>query len=141
MNSAINCFIKSLRLATQTDHDDDQAAVKQADSVYSRLRMSDIRLSVGHLDDAYTGYYEISKLDSNNVPALLGLTKTKLQLARNNYSSNLVKSGHAHLMEALKYSLRAIKLCPHLCITWKLASDCCLIQLPPLLHRHVFMCS
>lgn len=125
LNPAINCFMKSLRLAVESTM---QTEATEADGVYSRLRMSDIRLSVGHLEEAFDGYLEIIKQHPDSVPALIGLTKTKLQLARNSYSSNLIKSGQQHLMQALTFILRAIKLCPQLCLSWKLASDCCLIQ-------------
>ena len=90
--------------------------------------MSDIRLSVGHLDEAVLGYANIIANDKSNVAALVGPSKAKLQLARNSFSSGLVNSGHIYCMEALKFALIAIKLSPQLCLTWKLASDCCLIQ-------------
>lgn len=129
LNPAINCFIKSLKLtedkSTRGSIDEKR---RQADCIYSRLRMSDIRLSVGHRDEAADGYIDIIASDPDNVAALIGLSKTELQLSRNSFSSGLVKLGHLHCMNALRYSLRSIKLSPHLCLTWKLASDCCLIQ-------------
>lgn len=135
LNPAINCFIRSLKLV-----EDDQSGSAQidwqtstrkrqlTDCTYSRLRMSDIRLSVGHLDEAAAGYADILDADPDNVAALVGLSKTKLQLARNSFSTGLARTGHIHCTQAIRYSLRAIKLSPHLCLTWKLASDCCLIQ-------------
>lgn len=129
LNPAINSFIKSLKLAEdnliRVDVDEKR---RQADCVYSRLRMSDIRLSVGHREEAALGYTDIIASDPDNVAALIGLSKAELQLARNSFSSGLVKLGHLHCMNALKYALRSIKLRPHLCLTWKLASDCCIIQ-------------
>lgn len=129
LNPAINCFMKSLRLVDEMrGQTEEHEKTRTADIIYSRLRMSDIRLSVGHLDEALKGYLEIIAQEPSNLAALIGLTKTELQLARNSFSSNLVNSGHLHIIRALKYSLRTIKLCSHLSLTWKLASDCCLIQ-------------
>lgn len=129
LNPAINCFIKSLELAEDNPiQDNDDEKRRRADCIYSKLRMSDIRLSVGHRDEAATGYADIIASDPDNVAALIGLSKTELQLARNSFSTGLVKLGHKHCMTALKYALKSIKLSPHLCLTWKLASDCCLIQ-------------
>lgn len=130
LNPAINCFMKSLKLIEdegEMDNEDDRRR-READCTYSKLRMSDIRLSVGHFDEAASSYTDILTKEPDNVAALIGLAKTELQVARNGFSAGLVKSGHNHCMQALRHSLRAIKLCPHLCLTWKLASDCCLIQ-------------
>lgn len=133
LNPAINCFMKSLERAeqhlTKSEANDQERKRVQSDSTYSKIRMSDIRLSVLHLDEAMQGYSDIIECDPKNVAALTGLSRTKLQLARNCFSNGLVKSGHEHCMEALKYALRATCLSPHLCFTWKLASDCCLIQI------------
>lgn len=90
--------------------------------------MSDIRLSVSHLDKASLGYSDIVASDPDNVAALVGLSKAELLRARNNFSSGLVKAGHSHCMNALSFALRATKLSPYLCLTWKLAADCCLTQ-------------
>uniref|UniRef100_A0A6G1S8X1 Tetratricopeptide repeat protein 37 n=1 Tax=Aceria tosichella TaxID=561515 RepID=A0A6G1S8X1_9ACAR len=135
LNPSINCFMKSLTLAenylanidTSADDCTERTRVR-ADSTYSRLRMSDIRLSVQHLDEAMNGYSDIIGIDPENVAALVGMSRAELLMARKSFHSGLVKSGHAHCMNALKYALRSIKLSPHLCFTWKLASDCCLIQ-------------
>lgn len=129
LNPAINCFIKSLKLAeSSANHDEIDEKRRHADCIYSRLRMSDIRLSVGHWDEAAAGYRDIIVIDPDNVAALVGLSKTELQIAKNSFSSGLVRLGHSHCMTALRYALKAIKLSPHLCLTWKLASDCCLVQ-------------
>jgi len=130
LNPAINCFKKSLDLVAGEDPflDEAERARRRADSTYSKLRMSDIRLSVGHLDEAASSYNDIILTEPNDVAALIGLSKTKLQLARNGFSAGLVKTGLSHCMESLGFAVRAIKLCPYLCLTWKLASDCCLIQ-------------
>lgn len=132
LNPAINCLRKSLDRAeqqlTKPDIDDDERTRVQADCTYSKLRMSDIRLSVLHLDEAIQGYSDIIHGDANNVAALLGLAKARLQLARSCFSNGLVKSGHEHCMASLQFALRSTCLSPHLCYTWKLASDCCLIQ-------------
>lgn len=130
LNPAINCFMRSLKLV-ETDpakYDETEEKRRRADCIYSRLRMSDIRHSVGHLEEAANGYGDIISVDPENVGALIGLSKTELQLARNSFSAGLVKVGHLRCMRALKFSLKSIKLRPHLCLTWKLASDCCLIQ-------------
>lgn len=130
LNPAINCFMRSLKLV-ESDHilyDENEEKRRRADCIYSRLRMSDIRQSVGHLEEAAIGYGNIISSDPDNVGALVGLSKTELQMARNSFSAGLVKMGHLHCMQALKFSLKAIKLRPHLCLTWKSASDCCLIQ-------------
>lgn len=129
LNPAINCFLRSLKLAEdEARKPNDDATRRKADCVYSRIRMSDIRLSVGHLSDAITGYQDILERDAKNVAALVGLAKANLRQARNHFSAGLIKSGHHNCMEALRSSLRAIKISPHLCLTWKLASDCCLVQ-------------
>jgi tetratricopeptide (TPR) repeat protein len=135
LNPSINCFMKSLSLAddylTKVDPKaDDRNERKRvlADSTYSRLRMSDIRLSVQHLDEAMHGYSNIIDSDPNNVAALVGMSKAELFTAKKCFHSGLVKSGHSHCMNALKYALRSVKCSPQLCHTWKLASDCCLIQ-------------
>lgn len=130
LNPAINCFIRSLKLLEEDGivQKEDGKKRREADCTYSLLRMSDIRLSVGHLDEAAVGYRDIISREPDNVAALIGLSKTELQMARNNFSSGLVKLGHSHCMNALSFALRAVKLCPHLCLTWKLAADCCLIQ-------------
>jgi len=129
LNPSINCFMKSLDLAEKRAISNDDERIRiSADNTYSRLRMSDIRLSVAHLDEAIAGYSEIIANDPDNVAALIGLAKAKLQVARNCFSSTLVKTGHTYCMEALKYALLATKLKPNLALTWKLASDCCLIQ-------------
>lgn len=125
LNPSINCFMKSLALA-----ENEQTGEKrvQADCTYSQLRMSDIRLSVTHLDEASAGYSGIISSDPKNVAALIGLSKVELMKSRHSFSSGLVISGHSHCMTALKYALEATKLSPNLCLTWKLASDCCITQ-------------
>lgn len=130
LNPAINCFVKSLKLVDDGNNSIDTNKKKRefADCIYSRVRMSDIRLSVGHLDEALKGYSEIIESDSDNLAAVVGLARTHLQIAQKSFSTGLVKSGHSQCIEALKNSLKAIKLCPHLCLTWKLASDCCIMQ-------------
>lgn len=130
LNPAINCFRRSLSLAEQSldDLSNDEKAERISNRTYSMMRMSDIRLSVGHLDEALSGYSDIIEKEPSNTPALIGFARTNLQLARNNFSAGLVKLGHSHCMTALESSLKAIKLCPNLCLTWKLAADCCLIQ-------------
>lgn len=137
LNPSINCFMKSLTLADTYLSKVDEANADvggtertrvRADSTYSRLRMSDIRLSVQHLDEAMSGYSNIIETDPKNVAALVGMSRAELLMARKCFHNGLVKSGHSHCMNALKYALGAVKLSPHLCFTWKLASDCCLIQ-------------
>lgn len=127
LNPAINCFMKSLSLADSNPIEQDADRLL-ADCTHSRLRMSDIRLSVGHFEDASIGYNDIIKSQPDNVAALIGLAKTELQLARRSFSSGLVRTGHEHCKHALTLSLRSVKLSPNLCLTWKLASDCCLLQ-------------
>lgn len=132
LNPSINCFMKSLSLAEELlrgQKDDWQEGKQiQTNCIHSRLRMSDIRLSVMHLDEAMMGYKDIIANDPENAAALIGLSRAELQIARNYFSSGLVQSGHMSCVNALSYALRAAKLSPHLCLTWKLASDCCLIQ-------------
>lgn len=130
LNPAINCFMRSLSLAEQTlcGLDEEERGRCVSNCTYSMMRMSDIRLSVGHLDEALTGYSDIIKKEPGNAAAIVGFAKTNLQLARNSFSAGLVKLGHSQCMTALESALKAIKLCPHLCLTWKLAADCCLIQ-------------
>lgn len=129
LNPAINCFIKSLKLAENDDlNDENEIKIREDDNIHSRLRMSDIRLLVGHLDEAAAGYSEIISRDPNNVDALIGLSKTELQISRDDFSFGLVKSGHSHCIKSLSLILRAIMIRPTLCHAWKLASDCCLTQ-------------
>lgn len=62
LGNAINSFINSLKIveeSTQTTQDVDEEKRQQADCTYSRMRMSDIRLSVGHLSEAALGYANI----------------------------------------------------------------------------------
>lgn len=125
LNPAINCFKKSLDLA---ELQQDRTQTWEADTIRSRLGMSDIRLSVAHLDEAASGYSEIIEKHPDNVIAILGLSKTELEMSKRRFSSGLVKSGHTHCMKALNLVIRAIQIEPNQCVSWKLASDCCLLQ-------------
>lgn len=141
LNPAINSFNKSIQLSQVSHSDNDSSANHQEsqrdgdhdsvnikDYIYSKLRISDIRLAVGHLDEALHGYSQVLDKDLQNVAAMIGLAKTQLQMGKNHFYSGQINLGHAKLMEAIKMCLKSIQHRPDLCITWKLASDCCLIQ-------------
>lgn len=129
-NPAVNCFVKALFLADfDASTTDEELKKKQADCTHARLRMSDIRFSAGQLEEAAIGYQEIIVREPCNVDALLGLSRTELELCKRDFSSSIVISGHKHCMEALKLSIRATKLNSRLLSGWTLALDCCLTQL------------
>lgn len=128
LNPAINCFIKSLKLAENGENPIADLELLESDRTHSRLRMSDIRLSVGHLDEAASGYSDIITKYPDHFDALMGLSRTELQMSKDSFSFGLIKSGRSHCMRALCLVLRAIKSSPHVGGAWKLASDCCLTQ-------------
>lgn len=129
LNPSINSFIKSQNLALQEEtEDEDELQAKEFACTHSKLRMSDIRLQAGHLDEAATGYTEIIATNPDHVDALMGLSKTNLARSKQNFSQGLVKSGHVYCMQALTLVLKAIRHANQVSEAWQLASDCCLTQ-------------
>lgn len=70
--------------------------------IFCKMRMSEIRLTVGHYDLALEVYKEVIKLLHDSIVALRGIAKTEIQLAHNNLSNGLFESGNEHCLTALK---------------------------------------
>lgn len=97
------------------------------DNLYSQLQVANVKLKIGHLEEAKNAFEDILLSNNKYVPALKGLGETCLHIGISRNKEQRLGSCQHLLQKALDCLTTALKENGDLSCLWKFTGDCCYI--------------